>query len=279
MPKENTYFRVAREGNTVDGREITGDMINSAAETYDPEIYGARIWCEHIRTASPDSDFGAYGDVLALKVDTDKTGRIVLLAAFDPTPELVALNKKRQKIYSSIEIGPHPDDSEKWLLSGIAVTDSPASTGTQMLKFSLGAGESAPTDAYVSEFMPTELNFAAEQTPAKKSWLEGFAAIFTPTPPAKPEKTEGEQDFSADIDDLRGAMMLLGKELKSVVDAAKTEDSAEFAALKQQYAALDQKFTDLSTELSTTQDPNHQHRPPADGQGGGDYDFSNCGAL
>ena len=279
MPKENTYFRVAREGKTVDGREITGEMLTSAAETYDPAIYGARIWCEHIRSASADSSFGAYGDVLALKVDTDETGRIVLLAAFDPTPELVALNKKRQKVYSSIEIGPHPDASDKWLLSGIAVTDSPASTGTQMLKFSLRSSESTPTEAQVSEFMPTELNFAAEQAPAKKSWLEGFAAIFTPAPPAKPEKPEGEQNFGADIEDLRGAMMLLGNEFKSAVDAAKAEESAELTELKEQYTALDQKFTDLKSELSKTQDPNHQQRPPADGRGDGEHDLSNFGAL
>ena len=40
-------FRVAREGQTVDGRELTGQEIQQMGASYSLEKYGARINLEH----------------------------------------------------------------------------------------------------------------------------------------------------------------------------------------------------------------------------------------
>ena len=67
MPSK--YFRIATEGATTDGREISRIWLTQMAANYDPARYGARVWVEHIRGIGPDSTFKAFGDVLALKVD------------------------------------------------------------------------------------------------------------------------------------------------------------------------------------------------------------------
>ena len=41
-------FRVAREGQTVDGRSLSQQQIIDMSETYDPVEYTARINCEHM---------------------------------------------------------------------------------------------------------------------------------------------------------------------------------------------------------------------------------------
>jgi methyl-accepting chemotaxis protein len=128
------FFKVATEGDTTDGREISRDWISQMANNYDPQKYGARIWCEHIRGVAPDAIFKAFGDVTALKTE-EVDGKLTLLAQLNPTPELVALNKQRQKVYSSIEIDPNFANSGEAYLVGLAVTDSPASLGTEMLQF------------------------------------------------------------------------------------------------------------------------------------------------
>jgi Phage capsid scaffolding protein (GPO) serine peptidase len=137
MPK---FVRVATEGRTIDGREIKGEHLEQMATNYDPEKYGARIWLEHIRTYMPEGAFQAYGDVVALKTEKidEKT---VLLAELSPTEDLVKLNKKRQKIYTSVEITTNFSDTGEAYLTGIAITDSPASTGTEALKFNISNGK------------------------------------------------------------------------------------------------------------------------------------------
>ncbi|MEX0141174.1 GPO family capsid scaffolding protein [Massilia sp. LMS1-1-1.1] len=136
---KSKFFRVATEGATTDGRNIDRATIEQIAATYNPKTYGARIWLEHIRGILPDSQFKAYGDVIAVKaeeVDTDSGKKLALFAQIEPTPELVAINKAKQKLYTSLEIQPDFADSAQPYLVGLGVTDSPASLGTEALQFS-----------------------------------------------------------------------------------------------------------------------------------------------
>ncbi|WP_304308791.1 GPO family capsid scaffolding protein [Pseudacidovorax intermedius] len=136
--KVSKFFRVAVEGATSDGRVIDRQMLEQIAASYDPNVYGARINIEHIRGYSPNSDFKAYGDVLAVKteqVDIGGVKKLALFAQISPTDELVALTKARQKIYSSMEVRPRFADTDKAYLTGLAVTDNPASLGTEVLAF------------------------------------------------------------------------------------------------------------------------------------------------
>ena len=42
-------FRVAKAGPTTDGRVIKPEWLTDIADTYDPNLYTARIFIEHIR--------------------------------------------------------------------------------------------------------------------------------------------------------------------------------------------------------------------------------------
>ncbi|KWA08348.1 GPO family capsid scaffolding protein [Burkholderia territorii] len=130
------FVRVATEGATTDGRAITRQQIQEMADTYNPATYGARVFLEHIRGVLPDGQFRAYGDVRAVEARSVEEGKLALFAQIDPTDDLRAMTKARQKIYSSIEIAPNFADSGKAYLVGLGVTDSPASLGTEILTFS-----------------------------------------------------------------------------------------------------------------------------------------------
>jgi len=136
------FFRVAVEGATVDGREIKRDWLTQMAKNYNPELYGARLNVEHVKGYAPlsaNSPFGAYGDVTALEArqidDGPLKGKMALYARIDPTDDLITLSKKRQKIYTSIEVNPTFADSGEAYLVGLAATDDPASLGTEALQF------------------------------------------------------------------------------------------------------------------------------------------------
>lgn len=139
---KSKWFRIAVAGDTTDGREIQADWILQMAQNYNPDTYGARINIEHFRSMYPDSVFGAYGDVLALKtekVTIDGEEKDALFAQIEPTQSLIELNKKKQKVYTSIEVDENFANKGSAYLIGLAVTDSPASLGTEMLQFAAGA--------------------------------------------------------------------------------------------------------------------------------------------
>lgn len=146
MADKSKFFCVAVEGATAsDGRTIERSWIQDMAAGYAPATYGARINLEHIRGATGQAPFKAMGDVLAvearevtLSIAGKDEKRLALFARIDPTDDLVALTKDRQKIYTSIEVAPNFAGTGKAGLVGLAVTDTPASLGTEALAFSVG---------------------------------------------------------------------------------------------------------------------------------------------
>ena len=151
----SNWFRVAVEGATSDKRIIKRSWLEQAAKNFDPKTYGARIWLEHFRSLLPDSPFRAYGDVMAVKAEeaeVDGQKKLALFVQVEPTPDLVAMNKAKQKIYTSIEIDDSFADTGEAYLVGLAVTDSPASLGTDVLAFSAQKPDASPfKDRHYSE--------------------------------------------------------------------------------------------------------------------------------
>lgn len=148
MPSK--FFRVAVEGGTTDGRKIERSWIVQCAKNFNRATYGARVWLEHIRGIVPGNVFDAHGDITAVKaeeVTIDGEKKLALFAQIEPLPSLIAMNKAKQKIYTSCEINPKFAESGEAYLVGLAVTDSPASLGTDMLAFSASAGEKNPLAA------------------------------------------------------------------------------------------------------------------------------------
>ncbi|PAU55213.1 GPO family capsid scaffolding protein [Pseudomonas sp. PICF141] len=141
MPRSLVSFwkRVATSGTTADGREILPQELRDIAETYSPTKYTAVIWCEHERWP------GSYGTVFAVRLveeaDDLEPGQVGLEAQLKPNDKLLCLNDQGEKLFTSIEITPNFANSGKAYLSGLAVTDSPASLGTQELYFSRKTGE------------------------------------------------------------------------------------------------------------------------------------------
>ncbi|WP_122356534.1 GPO family capsid scaffolding protein, partial [Pseudomonas coronafaciens] len=141
MPRSLVSFwkRVATSGPTVDGRVITPQELRDIAETYSTATYTATIWSEHDRWP------GSYGTVFAVRliedVDGLAPGQVALEAQLKPNDKLLWLNDQGEKLFTSIEITPDFATTGKAYLTGLAVTDSPASLGTQELYFSRKTGK------------------------------------------------------------------------------------------------------------------------------------------
>lgn len=136
MPRSLVSFwkRVATSGPTVDGREILPQELRDIAETYKPSLYTAVIWCDHERWP------GSHGTVFAVRLveegDDLAQGQIALEAQLKPNNKLLWLNDQGEKLFTSIEITPNFANTGKAYLTGLGVTDQPASLGTQELYFS-----------------------------------------------------------------------------------------------------------------------------------------------
>lgn len=137
------WIRAAVAGATADGREITEQQLEDIALSYSQDTYNARIWPEHIRGIAPDGMFKALGDVVEVKAERISggalAGKMALYTKLSPHPDLIGMVRNGQKVHLSVEINPKFADTGKAYLMGLGVTDSPASLGTGIMKFSTSA--------------------------------------------------------------------------------------------------------------------------------------------
>lgn len=225
------YHIVATEGTTADGRKISAEHLEQMAKSYDPAKYGARIWLEHIRGLMPDGAFNALGDVTALKTGKNAEGKTILLAAIEPTAELVKINQQKQKVYSSVEIDPNFADTGEAYLVGLAVTDSPASLGTSRLMFSAAQKEATHLFSVYSE---TSL---ADQDEEKPSILDRVKSMFSKSEDA--DKNLGQRIDTAE----------------QAIETVATQFADSEKALAADLAALKKDFADLKKQLDNTPAP------------------------
>ncbi len=251
--KRSQFFRVAVEGATTDGRVIERQQILDIAETYSPDVYGARIWVEHLRSALPDSPFRAYGDVVAVKAEEVEIAgkkKMALFAQVEPTDDLVDMvNVRKQKLFTSIEIAPEFADSGKAYLYGLAVTDSPASIGTNMLAFSakfpddspLKDRKQAPGNVF-SEAAETEITFAdVEQPEVRQGPVAALLSSLGLGAKPKPTPAPAPAQDSADFDVAQFATQLFG---------AVSEQDAAMAKLEQDNRNLATQIQNLSAQVA-----------------------------
>lgn len=276
---KSKFFRIGVEGDTADGREISKADIEQMAKTYDPKKYGARVNCEHIRGLSPDGPFGAYGDVVELKTDTveiDGEQKLALLGSIAPTPELVALNKKGQKVYTSMEVRPDFKKSGESYLVGLAITDSPASLGTEMLAFAAGQ-ETNPLASRKQH--PDNLFTAASEASIEfeddTSLLEKVTGMFSKN---KAEQTDQNKDFSQALEAIAGEVVALQKEFKNLKagDNSDNDYSNQIQELTQNLEATTTELSTLKTQLENEPNSQFKKRPPAPGGDGGEQAQTDC---
>lgn len=143
MAKKAKRFRIGVEGATTDGRTIERSWLEQMAANYDPAVYTAVINMEHIKGYTPDSPFRRFGVVDALDTEEIKDGmlkgKLGLFATISPSDDLIDMTGKMQKLFTSMEISLKFADTDAPYLVGLAVTDDPASLGTEMLAFSVKA--------------------------------------------------------------------------------------------------------------------------------------------
>lgn len=134
-------FVIATEGPTIDGRNISRDWLTQMAANYDPKVYTAVANLEHLLSLSPDSLFSAYGKVVKLTTqEAEIMGekKLQLLATVEADDAVVAMQKAGKKLFASMEVVANFASKGFAYLTGLAFTDTPASLGTETMKFSAG---------------------------------------------------------------------------------------------------------------------------------------------
>lgn len=266
MPTKSKSFRVATEGATTDGRNIERAWLVQAAKNYKRSTYAARVNLEHLRSIHPDSTFRCYGDVVGLE-SREEDGKMRLYAHIEPLPELLALNKAKQKLFTSIEIDPNFADTGEAYLVGLAVTDNPASLGTEMLSFAAQNPKASPFAArkanpntLFSEAVEVELQFEDDPTEDAKKFSERLRELvgrFT---------SKGKTD-DARFGELVGALEELGEHMSSQAEVFATDRKAReqldktVTELKQQFAGMKA----IVDKIDTTPAPGFIKRPTATG--------------
>lgn len=236
-------------GPTIDGREITAQQINDMAESYNVGTYKANIWMEHLRGVHPESAFGNYGHVLALKAEDyeiNGTNQRALYAEMEVTPDLVAWNEKNQKKGFSIEIAPNFAKTNKAYLSGLAVTDSPASLGTEALQFNIQVRKE-PEHLFTTALEFTDIDFVEEQSidaenDQKSFFTNFFAGLFAAQ---KREKVTHFADQNPE-----SATQPAITELETVLTQFAAKQDEVFDDLKQENQKLSDAFNALQAEFN-----------------------------
>ncbi|HGY4713931.1 GPO family capsid scaffolding protein [Klebsiella grimontii] len=263
--KPRKKFRVAVSGNTVDGREIQPQHLRDAAANYSQEVYGARVNIEHYLSPYPGSDFGAMGDVAALSTEDitegPLAGRTALYAEIEPSDRMVQMTNKGEKVYSSIELHPQFALNGKAYIVGLAMTDTPASLGTERLKFAtqqrasvMAFNNQQAEPPMFSEAIEAEvIELTAQRSDEGAKWYSRVMGIIS-----KGQKTD-DQRFS---------------QMHQVVEAvaqSQSEQIDQFNAAElerqQDKATLQKLTTDLAAlrlQLEGT-DGNFSQRQPANG--------------
>ncbi|MDD3798324.1 MAG: GPO family capsid scaffolding protein [Novosphingobium sp.] len=280
---KSKFFRVAVEGDTVDGRKIERAHIEQMAATYDRVTYTARINCEHLRGYSPNPPFNAYGSIDAVKAEevTLKIGgkdqkRLALYASFDVNDQAKELTKADQKVFSSVEINPNFANTSQAYLVGIALTDSPASLGTEILKFSTREDARKDNLIAISDAFSVEFEEAAAADSevtgafsAMKKFFEGFSSQpkQEPAAPAQPATPPAADPAKSDLAAFAATMADGMEKLASAFVASNAKMEARLGKLSEDFAAL-------KNDVEKTPPNTYRARPT--GTGGGDVVQADC---
>ncbi|HBS3519397.1 GPO family capsid scaffolding protein [Klebsiella variicola] len=281
--KVSKWFRIGVEGDTCDGRVISATDIQEMAETFDPRVYGCRINLEHLKGILPEGPFSRYGDVVELKsekIDDDSVlnGKLALFAKITPTDDLIAMNKKLQKVYTSMEIQPNFANSGKCYLVGLAVTDDPASLGTEYLEFCRGAKFNP-----LNRFKAAPGNLISVATLAELEFEDLPENVFT----ALSDKVKtifSRKQASDDVrfQDVHEAVTTVSEHVQENLTATEQRLAAlenAFSTLKQDVTTkadqTRQAFSQLKTSLDNTESTTQPRRKLSTG-GGGDELLTDC---
>lgn len=247
MAKKAKRFRIGVEGATTDGRNIERSWLEQMAANYDPAVYTAVINMEHIKGYTPDSPFRRFGVVDALDTEEVKDGmlkgKLGLFATITPSDDLIDMTGKMQKLFTSMEVSLKFADTDAPYLVGLAVTDDPASLGTEMLAFSASAEKNPlanrkqhPDNLFTAA---TETVIELEEVPEEKPALfTRIKAMF-----AKQKQTDDDR-FS----DVHQAVELIASEQQNYGTRTDRTLGEQAERLSQLESSLQSQLDDLSAQ-------------------------------
>ncbi|MDV2360319.1 GPO family capsid scaffolding protein [Vibrio cholerae] len=291
MPKTSDWVVIATEGSTVDGRKITKSWINDMASLYAKDEYTALIWPEHWRSSWGPFEGKNWGVVEELKAEV-LDDKLRLFAKLTPNQYLLDANQEGQKLFTSIEPNPDYKGEGRCYLMGLAVTDSPASTGTTQLKFSRRHGEETAIESDALEELHLEKCFS--RTDRLFSALRTFIAGDEPETPSKPQSEDEKPMNKEQFSELMAAVARVSEKTEALESQFKTfsanktpetngeeiegdgKDKETNGMTTEQYNKLqetldriDQKQTDLETKFTQLSQTGPENQG-ADKSGGGE---------
>lgn len=266
MSKQTGWVIAATEGATVDGRTITKQWIEDMAEQYSTDEYTAMIWPEHFRSSWGPFEGKNWGSVDEVKKATTG-GKLRLYVKLTANDYLLEANKDGQKLFMSIEPNIDYKGTGKAYLQGIAVTDSPASTGTTRLKFSAGENQHDHEYSQLEELQQSD--FITEQAkPTDKGLFALLRDYFTQpnaaTSPTEEEPMNKEQfdaligkfdTFGAKLTELESKVETFGKKPDEATTEPETttttviEETEATGVTAEQFSALTDTLTGLTEKL------------------------------
>ncbi len=209
------WVKIGRSGPTIDGRTITDEQIKDCAATYNPDDYTAVINYEHY--------FGNFGSVRELRTSPAPGGKIHLEARLQPNAAMLNQNKEGSKLFTSMELQPNFAGTGKWYLSGLALTDTPASLGTTELRFSKIPEGKRPVHGDALEVDPA--CFAAAPDAADEGLVKKALSLLAPLFASKTQEPQAPKDPAMSAEQLKKL-----EEGQVALTAAVTKLTETFAA-------------------------------------------------
>lgn len=265
---------ILQAGTTVDGRVIEQKIIDEIAESYNPEVYTARINEEHFNWSYK------YGSVLSVEKRDDK-----LFATLKPNSMLLRAVEQGQLLHTSCEFVEKFSDTEKAYLTGLALTDNPASLGTTQIH--LSSQENGKVYAS-SNFTINAEQFSADDHLNEASLLKKFQRWLSREKTDEQLSQQQEPDnMSKKTEELLEQSLEQNKELSNQLGQLVTclstqnkqgdgeeetppeeKESSEVTELKGQVTELSNQVEKLSGQLETLSKQTDEHdRKPAGSDG------------
>jgi hypothetical protein len=258
-------FVVATEGQTVDGRHISREWIEQMAKNYKPDVYTAVVNLEHFLSMHPESSFSAYGKVTALSTrEAEIFGqkRLQLTAVVEASDAAVAMQREGKKCFASIEVIPNFTGLNQAYLTGLALTDTPASLGTEAMRFS-AFSTGKPENVFA---FPAEIEFAFDVPALASPAPSGGGQLFDKVRELLGIKGKTDEARFADQGHAIEAIALSQKKLLASQAEFSEKQAAFDAETMKKITELGAELAELKTALART--PATPNRPAAPGGNG-----------
>lgn len=247
------------------------------ADGFDPRVYGCRINLEHIRSVVPDTPFCRYGDVIELKaevIDDDSAlnGKLALFGKIAPLDNLLAMLAKGQKVYTSMEIRPNFANTGKCHLIGLAVTDDPASLGTEYLQFCAAGKKEQPGDLFsVATFAALEFEDQPEKLLTKLS--DSVRGIFSRKQASDDARFS---DVHEAVTTVAGRVQEIGEDNDARFTALENDLADVKKSLAEQATTTTQQLITIKTTLDKTESNVQPRRKLSTGGDAADATLTDC---